>query len=151
MNSTLTRKDSAEKIIDISHNVNEVQTKREVHPLFQTHYADTKNEIFGIEQLLISIFKSHDAVMQKSLDDTDLRQVAIAKALFTNEIHNEVQARFSADTTRYSIKSILQYLGGFMTKSGKVGKIELKGFEDQNRSCYKPRCKWYLVQSQTAR
>lgn len=117
-----------------------------VPPSKQTHYVNTENEESGIEALITRILRENEAIFPANVGETQLRHIAIAGAMFTDEILAKVQEYFSAGSTRYPLQTVKNYLSTYMFKQGKVGKIQLKGFEDKSRECPKPRCVWFLAQ-----
>lgn len=134
------------ELLSNAQDINNVLTVADCSPTFQGHYFNLETEKHGIANLIAEILTEREAIFPKGIEDSELRKVAIGAAMFTREIANEVKARFTAGTTRYPLHTIEAYLSIFMRNSGKVGKIQLKGHEDKPRPCYKPRCKWYLIQ-----
>lgn len=112
---------------------------------FRTHYVSTENGVNGIEQLIAKILTDANAVFTAGIETTEFRSLAIAQSLFVSEIIASVRNVFGSD--RYPDATIHQYLSVFMTKNKSVSKIKLTNVEDKNRSCCKPRTKFYLVQS----
>lgn len=122
-----------------------VLTTAQVKPLVQPHYTNLANGNNGIEALISEILIDHGAVLPLGIETTELRTTAIATSLYMEQILSEVQQRFSAGTSRYPKATVATYLSVFMTKKGIVGKIQLKGKEDPNRTSPKPRAKYFLV------
>jgi hypothetical protein len=134
--------------------INNVLTSSEnVSPLFHGHYFNMENGKHGIETLITEILTENESILPSAIntgakahyEHNALRQVAIASSMFTCDIINEVQSRFSNGSNRYPYTTIHQYLSIFMFRSGKVGKIKLSNSEDKNRPCFKPRVKWFLI------
>lgn len=101
----------------------------------------------GVEQLITDILTERDATFPKGVETTEFRKVAIATAMFTQEIKDEVENRFTAGTTRYPLETIETYLSVLMPRKGTIGKIKLTNAEDspRPRKNGKPRYKWYLI------
>jgi hypothetical protein len=117
-----------------------------IRPHTQAHYANTETGENGIADLISSILRTNKSIFPALVGETELRQVAIANSMFTDEIMAEVERQFSAGSTRYRVRSVRNYLSTYMFRSGKIGKIQLTGLEDTSRTCPKPRCKWFLAQ-----
>lgn len=129
-----------------SQDINGFLTVAEIQPLTQTHWTNTATGENGIADLITHILRENDSVFPLNVGNTELRQIAIAGSMFTEEILAKVQAYFTAGSTRYPLQTIKNYLATYMFKKGKVGKIQLTGKEDATRECARPRCKWFLVQ-----
>jgi hypothetical protein len=135
------------EVLANSQDINNVLTTSNiVKTVFHTHFVSMENNLAGIADLISTILREHDAIFPLNSSQTELRPIAIAGAMFTNEILEEVQTRFTAGSKRYPLQTVKNYLSTYMPKTGKVGKIQLSGKEDVSRSCPKPRCKWFLVQ-----
>ena len=123
-----------------------------IRNVFFAHYADMSTGESGIADLICLILREHDAIFPKGVESTELRPIAVAGSMFTSEILAEVQARFTAGSTRYPLETVKHYLSTTL-REGKaqagpvaiVGKIQLQGCEDSNRTCRRPRCKYYLI------
>ncbi len=134
---------------------NNVLTTGQVKSTFQGHAFNMESGKHGIANLIAEILTEREAIFAKGIETTELRPVAIAASMFTEEIIAEVQHRFSAGTTRYPYNTIHMYLSVFMRDSGKhslanlprVRKIKLSNEEDKPRKSAKPRGKWYLIQN----
>jgi hypothetical protein len=134
------------EVLSNSQDINNVlTTSQQVKAVFHTHFADMETGECGIENLIARILREREAQFPKGVESTELRQIAVAGAMFTDEIVTEVQNRFTAGSVRYPKQTVKAYLSVFMAKSGKIGRIQLTNSEDKNRTCCKPRCKWYLV------
>ena len=120
-------------------------TSHKVRRVFHAHYADMEAGEFGIADLIARILRENEAIFPAGVETTELRQIAISGAMFTDEIIAKVQAYFTAGSIRYPEQTIRAYLSVFMFRSKQVGKIQLTAKEDIGRPCYKPRCKWYLI------
>jgi hypothetical protein len=150
----------APEILQNSQDINGALTETgKVRAVFHTHFADVSNDIYGIEKLIADILTQAQAVFPRGIESTELRTIAVAASLFTQDIEDEVIRRFTAGSIRYPLQTIKNYLGAF--GKGKVIKIQLTNAEDSNRNseenkarriakgknpiCLKPRCKWYLI------
>ena len=155
---TTTAKTEAKNAIGMSREVlagmqdinNVLTTSKRVKAVFHAHYVNMTEGECGIADLICSILKEREACFPLGIENTELRSVAIAAALYTDEIIEAVQARFTAGSIRYPIETIKAYLSCFMSKDTKttkatIGRIHLSKNEDQPRPCCKPRCKWYLI------
>jgi len=125
---------------------NNVLTTNNVSPMFQGHVFNMVTGEHGIENLIISILRQNNSILPKGIENSNLRNVAIASAMFASDIMAIVESYFTAGSTRYRYETIHQYLSVFMFRKGTIGKIKLSNNEDKPRSCFKPRCKWYLVE-----
>lgn len=122
--------------------LNNCMTTGGVKPALQGHWMS------GVESLIASILTEREAVFPLGVEKTEFKKVAIATAMFTQEIKDEVEARFTAGSTRYPLETIETYLSVFMPRKGRIGKIQLTNAEDKPRPAKnsKPRYKWYLVE-----
>lgn len=134
------------EILANSQDINNVLTTAGEKPVFHTHYVNLDANESGIADLITRILLENEAVFPANVGETELRQIAIAGSMFTDEILAKVQEYFSAGSTRYPLQTVKNYLSTYMPKAGKVGKVQLKGHEDKTRACPKPRCKWFLLQ-----
>ena len=133
-------------------------TTNKVRAFFGTHYANAELGVTGIVQLVELVLKENDAVFGREIENTDLREIAIASAMFTADIVAGVKEKFASAGLRYkeqAVKNVLSTYGRAgktQTKTGKavvstgsIIKIQLTDKEDKPRPCSKPRAKWYLV------
>ena len=135
------------ELLDNAHDIgNVLTTASNVSPVFMPHVFNMHTGKHGIKNLIAEILTERGAVFPKGIELTEFRKVATAASMFASEIIDEVQARFTAGTTRYPYETIHLYLSVFMFRSGMIGKIKLTNAEDKPRSCFKPRIKWYLIQ-----
>jgi hypothetical protein len=136
---------------------NVLSTANNVSPLFMGHYFNMESGEHGIETLIMEILRSNDSVFKASVSfdskgkhehykDNSLRSVVIAHSMFTEDIIFQVQSRFTAGSKRYPYVTIHAYLSMFMQKAGTVGKVKLTNAEDKPRPCFKPRCKWFIIE-----
>jgi hypothetical protein len=128
--------------------INNTLTIAEVRPHFQAHYANAALDVCGIMALVRDILREGQAEFARGIEATELRKIAVAASMFTSEILAEVQARFSAGTTRYKVQSVKNCLSTYGKLDGTIGKIQLSNTEDKPRTCAKPRCKWYRIAKQ---
>ena len=136
------------EILESEKDINNVlSTSKQVGPLFHTHYVNMTSGKNGIETLITEILTDCQAIFPQDIENTEFRKIAIAASLFASDIISEVQARFASGSIRYPYETIHQYLSIFMFRKGKVGKIKLTNNEDSDRTCCKPRTKWFLIQS----
>jgi hypothetical protein len=126
-------------------NNNTFSTSNMVGPLFHNHYVNMETGLNGIENLITEILTEAEAIFPAGIENGEFRKVAIAASLFPHEIFAAAEIKFSAGSKRYPLETIWQYLGVRMKRANTVGKIQLKGTEDQERDCDRPRSKWYLV------
>jgi len=126
--------------------LNNIETTSGIVPnIFHTHFVDLATGEKGIADLICRILREREAIFPLGAEQTELRQVAIAGAMFTDAILAEVEMRFTAGSIRYPAKTVRAYLSVHLGKSGKVGKVQLTNLEDKPRPCCKPRCKWFLI------
>ena len=135
-----------QSVIETCQAINNTLTVAEVRPHFQTHYANAKLDVYGIMDLIRDILRNAQAEFPRGIEATELRPIVVAASLFTMDILAEVQARFSAGSTRYKVQTVKNCLSTYGAKDGTIGKVQLSNSEDKPRDCAKPRCKWYLVQ-----
>lgn len=138
------------EVLDNSRDLNNVMTTATVvRPVFHTHFVSMDETLFGIADLISDILTQRQAVFPKGVEKTELRKVAISASLYTSEILEAVESRFTAGSVRYPLQTIKSYLSVFMSKGkgATIGKIQLKGKEDSPRPCDRPRCKWYLIEA----
>lgn len=146
----------SDNILANSIETNSILASGQVRYAFRTHYANLETEEFGIESLLVSIFKEHDAIFPLEAGDktSALREVVIAASFYTEDLHALVVEKFGPN--RYPIETIRHYLSNLLSRDRKangstipaiVGKVQLTGIEDFERTCPKPRCKWFLLKS----
>lgn len=135
---------------------NNLETTGQVKPFFATHYANAELGVCGIVALVKLILKENDAVFGRGIENSDLKHIAIATAMFTADIIEAVKLKFAAAGMRYkeqAVKNVLStYAKGDIVKIQGVGhpiridNDDDKGkFYDFPRPCSKPRAKWYLV------
>ncbi len=137
--------------------INGTLTVGSISAIFQAHFADMRTGEVGIADLICKILKDNESIFPAGSADSELRPVAISGSMFTCEILAKVQELFTAGSTRYGEKSVKAYLSAWLQGNEKmsnrnahparIGKIQLKGIEDQPRPCNRPRCKWYLLQN----
>ena len=138
----------AREIHATQRDTNTVLTLGEIAPIFQNHFADLATGESGIADLICRILTEKGAILPARIESSELRKTAIASSLFTQEIIDEVAARFSAGSTRYPVQTIKATLGVTLAKEQKkIVKIQLTNAEDSARNCCRPRCKWYIVQT----
>lgn len=125
---------------------NVLTTANSVSPIFHTHYTNMTTGEHGIATLIAEILTENQAVLPLGTENGEFRKVAISASMFASDIIAQVQSKFSDETKRYPVATVLTYLSVFMFKKGTVGKIKLLGVEDINRTSPKPRVKYYLAQ-----
>jgi hypothetical protein len=136
------------ELVENTHDINNtLTTAKNVSPMFAGHYFNMESGEHGLQTLITEILSAkYDEKFTANVGETKLRNVAIAAGMFTSEIIEAVEARFSSNTNRY--KYVRAYLSVIMTKNGKVGKIKLTNNEDKNRPKHiaRPRFKWFLIE-----
>jgi len=139
----------AEDILSSSRELNNTLTAGGINPTFQAHYVNTKTGAAGLVRLIEEILREHGAAFKAGVEGTEFRSVAVARALFTHQIVEEVQRRFTDGSTRYPAQSVSNGLTTYNRnpKTGKrtIGRIDLTKHEDAGRSCKMPRNKWYYI------
>ena len=126
--------------------INNTLKTADVRAHFATHYANAQLDVFGIMALVRDILRDNQAELPRGIENTELRQIAIASSMFTDEILAEVQLRFAAGGRRYQLQAVKNCLSTYGKTDGTIGKINLTSEEDKPRNSRKPRCKWYRVQ-----
>lgn len=147
---------SAEVIASSKDINNFLSASNQVKAVFHTHYANMETGEYGISDLLAKILEENGAVFPKSAanrfkDEAEtipnpFFPIAMAGSMFIDDIAKQVATHFTAGSIRYPLATIKTYLSVFMAKKGLVGKIQLKGDEDQGRKSAKPRAKYFLIQ-----
>ena len=133
-------------LFDNTKDINTVLTSsNEVSPIFHGHFFQLEENLFGIQGLVTQILTEKESVFPAGVENTELRQIAIAGSMFTQDIIDEVIRRFTAGSIRYPEKTIRATLSVTMFKLKMVGRVKLTSSEDKSRPCNKPRFKWYLV------
>ena len=128
--------------------VNNTLNTAGVSPFFQAHYANAKLDVHGIMRLVRKILREREAVFGRGIENTELRQIAIAHSMFTDEILAQVEKEFSAGGGRYKLQAVKNCLSTYGKKDGTIGRIKLSNEEDRPRLSDKPRFKWYLIAKQ---
>lgn len=136
------------EVLSQGRDANNILTTIPVHPWFQTHYFNPETDKHGIAALIVEILMEQEAIFPAGIENTELRSVAIAACPLTKDIVSEVQARFTAGSTRYPRKTILHNLGVVLLRKGLVGKITLKPTEKSGENTMS-RVRWYLIQNPT--
>jgi hypothetical protein len=147
------------EIVNASMDINNVlTTSKKVSPLLHAHYTNMENGKNGIAALIIEILTANDAVFPASYDETlkshynnhEMRNIIIASSMFTRDILNEVENRFTAGSCRYPLKTVETYLSVFMVRKSIIGKLKLSKNEDKEnrpKDWSKPRAKWFAIES----
>jgi hypothetical protein len=135
------------EVLETMRAINNTLTVAEVSPYYQAHYSNAQIDVHGIMALVRDILRAAQAELPRGIENTELRQIGIASALFTSEILAEVENRFAAGGLRYKIQAVKNCLSTYGNHDGTIGKIKLTNTEDHPRKCAKPRCKWYRIQS----
>ena len=136
------------EVISNEQDINNIlTTSHNVPPIFHTHYVNMASQAHGIAALIKEILTDNNSTFPANVGSTEFRSIAISSSMFTDDIYNEVQKRFSAGSIRYPKSTIICSLSVFMFKKGLVGKIQLTGKEDVDRPCNRPRCKFFLIQT----
>jgi len=136
-------KEMAGEIVSTSRDLNNILATGKVAYAFRTHYVDTANDINGIGELIAAILKANGSTFPKGSEDTSLREIVIHGAMYLADIETKVRQTFGFE--RYPTSSLKVYLSNH--KAGHVFEtIQLKGHEDQGRTCPKPRAKYFLAE-----
>jgi hypothetical protein len=147
--TTQDQKNSVEMQSALYSNTQDINTvltsSGEVRPVFHGHYFQMGTKLFGIQGLITEILTERGASFPAGIENTELRQIAVASAMFTQDIIDEVIRRFTAGSIRYPEKTIRATLSVTMLKLKTVSRVKLTSAEDKKRICNKPRFKWYLV------
>lgn len=109
---------------------------------FGTHFTDIENGVCGIGQLIESILKSNGSVFPDGIEKTSLRGIAIAGAMFRDEIDSCIRAVFAEARLRYPDSSLRVYLTGHKKGFSKFRAIRL----NSNEKTSKVRTKYYLAE-----
>ena len=136
----------APELIANCQDINNTLATSGVRAHFQTHYANAMLDVYGILALVKDILREAQAEFPRGIEATELRKIAVAASLFTQDILREVENRFAAGGFRYKIQAVKNVLSTY--GKNEIGKITLTNAEDKPRDCAKPRCKWYLIAKQ---
>ena len=149
----------SEEVLATSRDTNDILTASyQVRPVFMTHYVNLRNDTTGIADLITEILTDNGAIFPLGTENTELRSLVVATAMLHDEILAEVEARFSAGTSRYNTNTVRPYIGSFMrhdrvNKEGQiiakatVASFPLTNKEDSARECNRPRSKYYLIKA----
>lgn len=111
---------------------------KEVKVHFGTHYVDVKKNIHGMEQLLVAIMTSANAIVS----GTSARQEMLDKGMLFNEIEKRFRQKAGSALNRYGSQSIYTYL---IQKMPYIVKCQMTSSEDIDRTSRKPRTKYALL------
>ena len=122
-----------------------VQAGCNVHWIFRPSIVDLETGMHGIRHTLVRILQESDAVLPLAphSDTTpfEFRNVYLAKGLTTDEIANKFRAINGFD--KYPNRTIADNLSTVL--KGIVASVQMTSKEDLNRTCKRPRVKWYLI------
>lgn len=125
---------------------NTLETTGIVKPHYGTHYANPQRESFGIFGIICEVLQDNDAVLARGMENVpELRQTAITHSMFAHQIIELARPKFNIAGLRYDTQVVKNYLS--TQGRGKVIKFRLTNAEDAERTCDKPRTKYYLVSS----
>ena len=128
----------AETIVDTSRDLNNVLSTGEVKVNFYTHYVDAKNDIAGIEDLMRFILENNGAKFPADSQNSALRPIVIAGAMFLGDIKRECERAFGKE--RYPLSTLRVYI----SRMRDVQTITLTKAEDTG-SKTRPRRKYFLA------
>jgi hypothetical protein len=149
MNTTIDNETKAEaiakssEIVQTSQDINNTLEVQGTRAFFGTHYANAELDVFGIVALVKHVLRENDSVFGRGIEKTELRQIAVAGSMFTNDIVAAVGTLFANAGMRYKPQAVKNVLSTYA--KGEIVKIALSNSEDKPRPCSKPRAKWYLV------
>jgi len=146
-NEIISSQDLTQNLQDL----NGIITSESVHPIFQNHYVNVDNGSNGLADLICEILKENGSQFNAGSESTAMRATIIAGSMFSADIIQAVQEKFSSGSTRYPAESIRVLLSTPKFMQNRIVKIKQygKNGEDKNRpagNC-KPRAKWYLKNS----
>lgn len=123
-----------------------VQAGCGVHTLFRPSVVDLETGRNGLRWLIARILKEAGAEHPKYNAKTQaFRNVYVATGLTKDAIVKRVRACNGFD--KYPDSTIEDNLYVVMQRAGQVDKVTRTSREDSKRTCQRPRCVWYLVQS----
>jgi hypothetical protein len=129
--------------MDINHTL---ETTTIVKRHYGTHYVNPQRESFGVFGIICEVLQDNDAVLARGMEHVpELRQTAIKHSLFAWQIIELAKPKFNIAGMRYDKQVVQNYLS--TQGRGKVLKFPLTNEEDTERTCDKPRTKYYLVSS----
>lgn len=138
--------DASDETLLNMQSINDTLTTAGVSPVFQAHYSNAKLDLSGLADLIRSILTDGQAEFPRNAHTfPELRKIVVAASMFTEDIAREVEARFTAGSTRYPLQSIKNVLSTYCKDT--IAKVQLTNSEDKPRQCCKPRCKWYVIAS----
>ena len=142
----------AVEIVEQSVELNQLFEQGEIPFAFRTHYVDAENEVYGIGQMIkviLDTFGASNPVADyykqddEHPEDHPMRAIVIGNSVFADDVEAMVRATFCAESERYTSQTIRNYLASEKKMPG-LGRIQLTGEEDKDRTSPKPRAKYYL-------
>jgi len=135
----------AQATIETLRDVNSALQGASVQFAFRGHYANTATGVCGIEALVKSFLVTNGSTFTNGAENSAMRPVVVAGAMFKGEIESLVREAFGHD--RYPANTLRVVLGNskFNAKQGAdngIRSIQLTKAED--KSGRKPRAKYYL-------
>jgi hypothetical protein len=147
MNSEIEKARQSREALQACRSLNKKLTAtQQVPPSSLTTYVNLATGGVGMKGLIRDILKGNGSVWLSVISSPAERTDAIAASMYTEDIHDQVRIRFTAQTTRYPAQSVSNCLVE-MRKDRDIGKIELTTEEDPFRRCKRPRCKWYWARA----
>lgn len=117
--------------------------KNAVDLMFRNHWTNVQTGQHGILELICQILREAKAVFPEFNETTENRSQYVNRAMLAPAIIAKVRESFGPE--RYPDQTILQYLSCESHNRGKIGSVQLKGFEDTTRTSKRPRKVFYLI------
>jgi len=133
---------SPETIQDCKAINNTLQMTGKVKAHFATHYANAAIDSFGIMGIVREVLTECEAIFARGIENTDLRDIALALAPTTAKIIEMARPKFNDAGLRYEPQAIKNILSTYGKKE--IRRIKLTPAEMVPGS--KSRSKWYLIQ-----
>jgi len=121
---------------------NTLETTSKVKAFFGAHYANAEIDSFGVMGIVCEVLTECEAVFARNIEETDLRNIAVAIAPTTDRIIELAKPKFAIAGLRYKPQAIKNILSTYGTKE--IHRIKLTNSEMVHGS--KCRSKWYLIQ-----
>ena len=105
---------------------NTLQAIGKVKAHFATHYANAAIDSYGVMGIVREVLTEADAVFARSkngwIEDTDLRDIAIAVSLTTDQIIERAKPKFNDAGMRYEPQAIKNVLSTYGKKEIRPGR-----------------------------
>lgn len=108
---------------------------------FRGHYVNSDTDKHGIKHLVAEILKENGAILPPF--NGSFRKLYVNIGMTSEAIITEVRNRFGYN--RYTDRVIRNTLCITMPNDGTVGIFQTESHEDTNRTCKRPRARYFLI------